>query len=205
MNEAVERLLRFKKDHWAFLTECTWTLDQADKAQPIKQYPNKAYLKYLSDRMVEETLFALIKHRRMIASWTMCGVFLHDAMFNEGRFNAIMSKKEEDADELVRRCLFIYENIPASALPVKPKHKYKYTELSFPEIDSKIKAFAQGTHQLRQYTCSRIAADEIAFWPFALQAFVAMKPTIEGGGKITLLSTRFPGFYKDLIEDTLDI
>jgi hypothetical protein len=141
----------------------------------------------------------------MIATWTACGVLLHDAMFNEGRFNAIMSKKEEDADELVRRCMFMYENISPSKLPVKPKMKYKYTELSFPEIDSKIKAFAQGTDQLRQYTCSRVVGDEIAFWPFALQAFVSMKPTIEGGGKITLLSTRFPGFYKELIEDTLDI
>jgi hypothetical protein len=31
-----------------------------------------------------------------------------------------------------------------------------------------------------------------------------MKPTIEGGGQICLVSTRFPGFFKELVEDALD-
>ena len=152
--------------------------------------------------MVEEPLFALVKHRRMVCTWSMCLVFLWDAMFYEGRFNALISKKEEDSDDLVRRCKFIYDNLPKGI--IKPKATYKYTELAFPEIDSKIKGFAQGPDQLRQYTCSRIGGDEIAFWPQARATFVAMKPTLEGGGKVTLISTRYPGFFKELIEDTLD-
>lgn len=187
------------------MTDCVFTLDQADKTEPVKRYPNKEYLKYIVNTIEGETLCAIVKHRRMVITWTLCGVFLHDAIFNEGRFNAIMSKKEEDSDELVRRCEFIYDNIPESVLPVKPRKSYKYTQLSFPEIDSVIKGVAQGKDQLRQYTCSRVGADEIAFWPSALESFVAMKPTIEGGGKVTLISTRFPGFFKDLIEDTLDV
>lgn len=187
------------------MKDCVFTMDQADRLEPIKRYPHKEYLKYIVETMHSETLCAIVKHRRMVITWTLCGVFLHDAIFNEGRFNALMSKKEEDSDELVRRCKFIYENIPQDVLPVKPKMVYKYTQLSFPEIDSTIKGFAQGMDQLRQYTCSRIGADEIAFWPNALQSFVAMKPTIEGGGKITLVSTRYPGFFKELIEDTLEV
>jgi len=128
-----------------------------------------------------------------------------DAAFHEGRNIAYMSKKEEDADDLVRRCKFILDNIPKDALPIKLKYEYKYTELKFPEIDSRIKAFPQGEDQLRQYTCSRIFADEIAFWPHARASFVGMKPTIEGGGSICLLSTRFPGFYQELIEDRLEV
>jgi len=134
----------------------------------------------------------------------MCALWLWDAMFGIGRFNAMMSKKEEDSDELVRRCKFIYDNIPAGALPVKPVMEYKYTTLKFPEIDSQIKGFAQGADQLRQFTCSRILGDEMAFWPAARASFVAMKPTLEGGGQVVLVSTRYPGFFKDLIEDVLD-
>lgn len=205
MSLPIDRLRLYSKSTWDFMKDCVFTMDQADKQEPIKKYPDKPYLKYVTETIADETLCAIVKHRRMIITWTLCGVFTHDAMFNEGRFNALMSKKEEDSDELVRRCKFIHESIPEKILPVKPRGVYKYTQYSFPEIDSAIKGVAQGKDQLRQYTCSRIGADEIAFWPSALESFVAMKPTIEGGGKVCLVSTRFPGFFKELIEDTLDV
>lgn len=202
---AIEEMLRLQNDHWHFF-QFVKTLDQADKYNPVKSYPvDKEYLKWLSTRIVHEPLLAIVKHRRMIITWTCCAVATWDAMMHEGRMNAMLSKKEEHADDLVQRCKFIYDNIPDSAFPVpKPRAEYKYTELLFPEIDSKIKGFPQGAEQLRQFTCSRIFADEIAFWNRARETFTAMKPTIEGGGQITLLSTRFPGFFKDLVEDRLD-
>lgn len=199
----IETLRRYRASCVDFGREAAFTIDQTDKANPVKPFPmDKPYLPWVITQMVEEALFALVKHRRMVCTWSMCLVFLWDAMFYEGRFNALISKKEEDSDDLVRRCKFIYDNLPKGI--IKPKAVYKYTELSFPEIDSKIKGFAQGPDQLRQYTCSRIGGDEIAFWPQARATFVAMKPTLEGGGKVTLISTRYPGFFKELIEDTLD-
>jgi hypothetical protein len=205
INPVVDSLLRFRTDPWEFASKCVRTLDQADRWNPIKPYPvHLDYLKYVVGRIVSDRLLALVKHRRMIITWTACMVALWDAMFHEGRFNALMSKKEEDSDELVLRCKFIYDNIPSNALVVKPRLEYKYTEICFPEIDSYIKGFPQGSDQLRQRTCSRIFADEIAFWPQARSSFVAMKPTIEGGGQICLVSTRFPGFFKELVEDALD-
>jgi len=119
----------------------------------------------------------------------------------------VISKKEEDSDDLVRRCKFIYDNLDSKIIPIKPLANYKYTELSFPEIDSVIKGFPSGSDQLRQRTCSRIWGDEFAFWENGEAALVAMKPTIEGGGQIALISTRsirFSGFFKKIIEDTID-
>lgn len=204
-DQAVETLIRYRQSVWAFLSEAVFTLDPTDQQNPVKQYPfHKTYLKWIAEQMVEEPLLAIVKHRRMVITWTMCGVFLWDAIFFEGRFNAIVSKKEEDSDELVRRCKFIYESIPRSVLPVKPTMHYKYTELTFPEISSTIKGVAQGPDQLRQYTCSRVGGDEMGFWPHARQTFTAMKPTLEGGGKVTLISTRYPGFFQDLVTDMLD-
>ena len=209
LSPAASKLLRYKVDHWAFLSECVWTLDQTDKYIPVKQYPaidpsKKDYLKWISNVIVSEKLLALVKHRRMIITWTVCSLWLWDAMFMEGRFNVLLSKNEEDSDDLVKKCKFIYDNIPEAILPVKPIGEYKYTEFSFKEIDSRIKGFAMGTDRLRQYTCSRIAADEIAFWQRAEEAFTSMKPTLEGGGQVILLSTRYPGFFQSLVLDKLE-
>jgi len=202
-------ILDYRGNCWKFMSECVWTQDQVDKSNPVKKYPDDdspkgPYLKYMVNKMVIEQLLAVVKNRRMIQTWSMCGVGIWDAMFFEGRKIAFISKKEEDSDELVRRCEFIYDNIPKELLPVKPEKKYKFCHLEFPELKSEIIGVAQGPDQLRQHTCSRIFADEIGFWEKARSTFVAMKPTLDGGGQVCLCSTRFPGFFKQLIEDSLD-
>lgn len=202
---AADNLYRFRANPWTFFQHGVYTLDQADQWNPIKKYPTDLpYLEWMVGQIWTQPLLAIVKHRRMVMTWTCCAFLLWDAMLHEGRFNAVLSKKEEDADELVRRCLFVYNNIPKDVMPFKPEVDPKYTELRFPEIDSVIKGFPQGADQLRQFTCSRIVADEMAFWPQARASFVSMKPTIEGGGKIVLLSTRYPGFFRELIEDQLE-
>lgn len=207
LDPGTESLLRLRRGVDDFAERCVSTLDQADRWQPIKKFPtrqDKPYLYWIMGRMIDDPLLALVKHRRMIITWAACVVALWDAMFHEGRFIALVSKKEEDSDELVRRCKFIYDNIPAGELRIKPICEYKYTQLTFPEIDTTVKGFAQGADQLRQYTCSRVFCDELAFWPKARATFVSLKPTIEGGGKICLISTRYPGFFQEVIEDRLD-
>lgn len=199
-------ILTYRKSVHKFFAECVYTQDETDKVNPVKPYPlaEKPHLSQLISDIQDEHLLAVVKHRRLMATWTGCGICLYEGMFFEGRFVAIVSKKEEDSDYLLRRCKFIYDNIPKDKLPIKPTANYKYCSLTFPDIGSEIHAFAQGADQLRQYTCSRIFGDEVAFWPNALQAFVSMKPTISGGGRVYLVTTRFPGFFKQLIEDTLD-
>ena len=205
----IEWIYSLRSSPWKFLSTCVWTRDEADKENPIKKFitdsdPYIEPLEYIAKRIVEERILAIVKHRRMRMTWTCCAIYLWDAMFFEGRFNVLCSKKEEDSDELVQRCKFIYDNIPDHIMPYKPKMTYKYTEMKFPETGSIIKGFAQGADQLRQRGCSRILADEFAFWPDAENAFVAMKPTLQGGGKVCLLSTRYPGFFKRIVEDTID-
>jgi hypothetical protein len=198
-------MLAHRRTAWNFIDKCVITLDQTDKWSPIKPFPTgKPYLPWIVEKIVSDPLVAVVKHRRMVITWAACAIALWDGMFHEGRFVALMSKKEEDSDELVRRCKFIYDNIPPASLPVKPKIEVKFTQIRFPEIDSTIKGFAQGPDQLRQYTCSRVICDEIAFWPMARASFTSLKPTIEGGGKVALISTRYPGFFQEVVEDRLN-
>jgi hypothetical protein len=202
----LEFLKRYKYNCWSFLTECVFTLDEVDKRNPIKAYPNREYNKIFVDYLLSTRLLALVKHRRMMATWTCCAVGLWELLFHEGARIGYVSKKETDSNDLVLRCKFIYENIPTDKWPLnlRPRLNYKFCTLENPEMNSTIMGFPQGADQLRQYTMRRIFADEFAFWEKAEESWVAMKPTLDGGGSVCLFSTRYPGFFQHVINDTID-
>ena len=138
----------------------------------------------------------------MMMTWLM--VFLHTwmAMFREGAAIYFVSDKEEKSDELVRRAGFIYNHIPDDKL-LKPMAKLSYCYLEFPGLNSFIQGVPQGADQLRQYGATAIFADEIAFWDKARETFMASKPTIDGGGKFTGISSPKDGFFKELCFDQI--
>ena len=76
--------------------------------------------------------------------------------------------------------------------------------MNFPGIHSKIQGFPMGADQLRQFTFSGIFGDECAFWDVAQKFYSSAKPTIDGGGKMILVSSRAPGFFKKIVYDQLD-
>lgn len=202
--------LRCKSEPWFFVANATWTLDQVS-ANSIKPFPaDKEYLELLTLLWQKHDFIALPKSRRMVCSWLMITLYLHDTMFNTGRFNAFVSKKEENAGELVSRAEFIYKYIPEWRIPreLLPKIRSgqmtkKPPVLEFEEIHSKIQGFPQGADQLRQFTLSGILGDECAFWEEAESFYSASKPTLDGGGRMTLISSRYHGFFKKIVFDRI--
>ena len=79
--------------------------------------------------------------------------------------------------------------------------RHTATRLSFYEHDSEIRAIPQGADQVRSYVYSGLLVDEAAFQDQFQEAYAAMLPTIEGGGRLTLVSSANPSFYEDLIKD----
>ena len=198
-------LFRLREDPWFFLHFVN-TLDQVDKGQPVKPFPvHLDYLKHYVSLWVKESLILVPKSRRMKMSWVNISLYLWDAMFHIGRRHALVSKKEEDADDLVERAKFILENL-SEDLPKEfiPAWKKTYCSLEFTGINSVLEAYPSGADQLRQFTFSGILGDEMAFWDNAQQMYSASFPTIEGGGRITLISSPAPGFFKRLVFDQLD-
>ena len=205
----LQNYIRYKNDPWAFLDECVYTLDQVDKDEPIKKFPSYyEYLRLYAKTWLKYPLIAVPKSRRMTMSWTNIALYLWDTIFHQGRLNAFVSKKEEDAKELVERAEFIFDHIPTDLIPksLLPKKKTKSSPpvLEFPEINSKIQGFPMGADQLRQFTFSGILGDECAFWPEAMKFYSAAFPTLEGGGRMSLISSPAPGFFKKLVYDKLD-
>ena len=205
-DDPLGRLIRYRKHPFPFMDECMLTLDQADKIRPIKKFPaSLPYIRPMLDIWMEERLVIVRKSRRMKITWAAIGFNTWDAMFHIGRKIFFVSDKEEKSDELVRRAQFIVDHIPAGKLAVVPEYKYTYCHLRFPDLNSEIIGVPQGENQLRQETASRIFADEFAFWDRAQVTYGGMRPTIEGGGQILIVSTSMPGFFRTLVEDEAEI
>jgi hypothetical protein len=211
--QQVQNFIKYSKDPWAFLSDCVWTRDAVDAVQPIKPFPShKQYIKFLAFMWMKHKLLALPKSRRLTASWTCCALYTWEAIFVPHRHTGFVSKKEEDSYELVLRAEFIYKNIPEWRIPsaLLPKIKgggatRKPPILAFEEPSfSKIQGFPQGEDQLRQFTLSGILEDECAFWEEAEGSYAGAKPTTDGGGRLTMISSRSPGFFKKIVFDKLN-
>lgn len=207
VTSALEKYIYYKENRWAFVTECCYSKDEIDPNNPIKLLPNKEYLRLYCKIWETAPLLAIPKTRRMTFSWTTIALYVHDFIFKPVRSFAFVSKKEDDANELVLRAKFFLDHIPEDkiARQLIPAYHYTFNNLRCPEMDSKIQGFPQGADQLRQFTFSGVFGDESAFWDNAEEFYSATFPTIDGGGRMTLVSSVAPGFFKRLCFDALDV
>lgn len=204
--DVMNRLRLIREDPWEFL-KVVRTLDPSDKACPIKPFPvHLDYLKFYVRLWQKNPKILVPKSRRMKMTWINICLFTWDTAFHIGRHNAIISKKEDDSDDLIGKCKFILENIDPQLLPKEflPAMERTFNLIEFPEISSKLEGFPSGADQLRQYTFSGLFCDEAAFWSDAEKMYAASIPTIENGGRITMVSSPAPGFFKRLVFDDLD-
>lgn len=190
-------------DPWAFVRDCVWTRDEASGM--VRRYPAHEYAELLVRRWQSLPILVVAKSRRMVITWLMvaCNVWL--AMFSPLSKVAFMARKlgrteTEGSCELVRRARFIVQHLPAS-LPAQ-EMEYSVGLLRFAN-GSEIVALGEGEEQARQHTFTSVLADEVSFWEHAYETWVALRPTIEGGGRITAVSSAGPGFFRDLCHDQL--
>jgi len=199
---SLDTFMRARRDPLFFLETAVWTLDEIDRWNPIKQFPNgKRQVQLIVEEWLREPLLIIVKSRRLLVTWTFVALHLWAALFHIGRSIAFISKKEEDSDDLVRRAKYIYDRLPENVIPIKPPAKLKYCLLEFPTLNSSIRGVPQGSDQLRQYTMSYIYGDEFAFWDKGRETYTSLRPTIEGGGKVCLVTTPYPGFGEILYKD----
>jgi len=190
-------------DPWAFVRDCVWTRDEVTGR--VRRYPSQAYAELLVRRWQEQPLLAVPKSRRMVITWLFVAINYWLARFHGNSKVAFMARKlgkteTEGSAELVRRAKFIHEHLPAT-FPVC-EVEYSIGFLRFPN-GSEIVALGEGEEQARQHTFTSVLADEVAFWQFAYETWTALRPTIEGGGRITAVSSANPGFFRDLCYDLL--
>jgi len=208
-----------KEDPYYFLINWAFTLDAHDMENPIKPFPEKAYIKELVDLWMGCQFLFIPKSRQMMVSWLFVALYLWDAQFHVGRLNVFQSQKADDADKLVERAKFIFDHEPSfikryyedgvyKPLACNPQNNGKatYGKLTFPDINSKILGIASGGDVIRSITASGVLADEMAFQDAASESFTAIKPTLGIVGKFTGVSTAEDGsYFMDAIYDNLEM
>jgi hypothetical protein len=206
---AVEEVRVAANDLHYYLEHFVVTQDEHDKDLPFKALPyqEKPYLHELADLFLTEPLLLVEKSRQMLVTWIMIACHLWDAQFHEGRRIFLQSKKELDANALVDRAKFIYQNYPEPYRTIihasfSARDPMAYLRLEFPKQKSIVQGTPQGADVLRQYTASRIFSDEMAFQDRAEEAYIAARPTITGGGSfIGVSSPNFKNFFWRLVKD----
>jgi hypothetical protein len=188
----------WSRDPWQWIKDCCYTMDEADEGK-TKRFPDKEYLSYICTAWLKHDLLAIPKTRRMMLSWLMIALHLWAALFHPNSAIFVQSKKQEDSDFLIadKRMMFIYNNLPKTHR--WPVCAYKSCNIAVSN-GSYIKAIGQGADQLRGYTASYIMLDECAFWEQAEDTWAALKPTVQGGGRVVLVSSAGPGFYQRICE-----
>ena len=108
-------------------------------------------------------------------------------MFNEGANILLLSKGEDEAKEMLGRCRLIHRGLP-DFLRIS-EGPGGVNLMSFPVMDSKIKALPATEDAGRSEAATLVICDEQDFHPYAEANYAAVKPTIDGGGQFVSVST----------------
>jgi hypothetical protein len=220
---------RYRRDAWSFIRECVTTVDELDPETPIKPFPvgvcvrcqrylghpdrqrcprcgqpgqPLGYLEHLARQWQtgEPALLVVPKARRMRLTWLFVALHVWLAWSRPKANVFFVSSKEEKSAELVERARGILARLPTDrVVPFKVHHKNSPPEIRLLGNGAKIWGISEGADQLRQYTATAILADEFGHWEWPRNAFTAMRPCIDGGGRLTILSSAYPGFYRELV------
>ncbi len=201
-----QQMKLWSADPWQWIKDCCYTMDEADEGK-TKHFPDKEYLAYICEVWQKQNILAIPKTRRMMLSWIMLALHLWAALFHDQLAIFIQSKKEKDSAFLMsdERLMFIYDHLPQGYSWPKIIKKnggpdgvgYSYIKFN---NGTYIMAVGQGADQMRGYTASYVMLDEMAFWEQAEASWASLKQTIQGKGKVVLISSAGPGFFQRLVE-----
>ena len=164
------------------------------------------YIKPIAETWLTEQVVCIPKSRDMVATWQVVCYYTWDTYFHSGRQNFFQSEKAGKAKALVRRAEFIIKQMPEFLRIHKAVFgvgEANSGQLIIPAIESEIIGLPQGPDQIRMHHPSGIFQDEAAFQQLAGETFAAVKPAIQAGGRITLVSSPNPGFFQLACQDKL--
>lgn len=163
------------------------TEDPKDAVNPIKPLPDWEFIQAMINHLHDNRLTVMLKSRQMLATWVAVAYAVWEAWAYTNRLIGLVSKREKDAWHLKDRARFIWANLPEWMQPKLGADSAG--ELEFVNRESRILCLPAGPDIGRTYTFSRIILDEAAWQPYGEEIFASLKPTIEGGGALNLIST----------------
>ncbi len=148
-----------------------------------------------------EPRLLILKARQLGISWLCCAYALHLCLFKPNRLVLTFSIGQEEANEMMRRIQAMYDRLPEAMRAQHPVSKRNTEEITWAN-GSAIHALPSRKSAGSGYTASLIILDEFAKNENASKLYAAVKPTIDGGGKMIILSTAngAGNLFHDMVE-----
>jgi len=134
-----------------------------------------------------DQLVIIFKARQLGMTWLVICYSLWMMIFRPGSGILLFSRRDNEASELLDRLKGVHRRLPKwlqATITTDNEH-----ELNFGKLDSWAKAFPTTKHSGRTYTATLAIIDEADFIPWLKRLLNAVKPTIDAGGELILLST----------------
>jgi hypothetical protein len=137
------------------------------------------------DTMRDNRLVVILKARKLGLTWLVLGLALHEMLFRPAATVLLFSRRDDEAVDLLKtRLRGMHDRLPdflrVRSSPVDNDHEWQWSN------GSRVLAFP--TTAGDSYTATLAVVDEADLVPDLDRLMRAVKPTIDGGGRMVLLS-----------------
>lgn len=139
--------------------------------------------------VISERLLLILKARQLGISWLLLAYALWLCLFKAGRLSLVFSIGQAEANEMLRRVHVMYWRLPEEIRQALPRLIKDNTEEMAWDNGSRVLSLPARKTAGSGYTASLVILDEFAKNQWAREIYTAVKPTIDGGGKMVVLST----------------
>jgi len=188
-----------EKDFIYFLTHYARIQDRASLS--TIQWIAWPYLVWVARQLLDKRFLIIGKARQLGISWLICIYCVWMAKFHQNAKVLMLSKKEDDAFDLISKCKFINSELPTFMRSDLDPSQRGF--IGFPEKSSEIRAYASTEDAGRSTDATVVVSDEWEFHPYAKENFAALKPTVSDGnaqfiGMSTADKTKLDTFFKTI-------
>lgn len=195
---------RYADDVAGFIHECVVIDDAQDQAgeagtMPFHLWPAQVEL---LEAVAAEPRLLILKARQLGITWLVCAYALWLCLHRPQRLVLTFSIGQNEANEMMRRMHAMYWRLPADLRASLPPVEKDNTEEMAWSNGSRIESLPSRKSAGSGYTASLIILDEFAKNENAAALYTAVKPTIDGGGKMIILSTAngAGNLFHDMVE-----
>ena len=139
------------------------------------------------ESMERERLIVFLKARQLGVSWVVCGYALWLCTMFPGQRVLAYSQGQLEANELIRRTSFLFDR--HQQRDTLPPIVTDNTGLLEWDNGSRMMSLAATRKAGRSFTAALAILDEWAFMAWPRQTLAAVKPTIDAGGKLFIISS----------------
>jgi hypothetical protein len=187
---AARTAARYANDPAGFIRDCVWIDDaQGESAGGVMPFHLWPAQEALLEAIAHEPRVLILKARQLGLTWLACAYGLWLCLHQDRRLVLTFSVGQDEANEMMRRMTVMYDHLPPAVRAGLPRVVKRNTEELAWENGSRVESLPSRTTAGSGYTASLVILDEFAKNPNADTVYTAVKPTIDGGGKLVILST----------------